>query len=566
MRGSGEEDVASIGEIVLSGYFGHHPPFATISFASAVSVLLRGRKAAVVAHPTTDDEGHALFSSTSEDRDLTLAFQHGEKGAYQAIHDRYAGRVHAVCRRMLLKPEDAQEAAQEAFLRVYQGLARFNGQFQLGPWIARIATNVCLDHLRAAARRPSDASLELVEIEADHGHDSDPESVTIRRSEGRRVRRVLGDLPPMHRAAIVLRDFEGLSYQEIAAILDISEAQVKALIHRARQKFKRNWSSLAGFLPWRVAQRLRDGEHLVRDSAVLGPAAQVAPACSTVMQQCGQYVLDKLAPVLTVALVTSTAVAPLAPAAGVPGADRSASADETADLPFGLASDVKERPPLTRRDAESRASSAADVETAEGAPPADASPTPAPSATPAPAPTDGEQSDDGDGQLSGGTEGSSAPAEGGSSSSPRGPFAPAVGFDWGRPIPALQPSEHTASVSCEAGTIDQWLKTAVDDDDTQVRYSALLQFHAQGGPRRGEVTLEFTVWKGESEISYNGQGTLTQWSQEGDLLDVAYSGDYASPDPRASQMDLPQNGTFLATLTLDCAAHSVVDESVTFRR
>src|ERR687896_1778868 len=183
---------------------------------------------------------------TPEERELALAFQNGERDAYDRIHDRYAPRVLSVCRRMLGDPDDAQEAAQEAFLRVYQGLPKFNGRFRLGAWIVRIATNVCLDQLRSRNRRPSElAPLEVLDLEyASPVDDSDPELLFLRHAEGRRVRRVLESLPPMHRAAIVLRDFEGVSYADIAETLGITECQVKALLHRARRGFKRSWTSV----------------------------------------------------------------------------------------------------------------------------------------------------------------------------------------------------------------------------------------------------------------------------------------------------------------------------------
>src|ERR671918_2414499 len=81
-----------------------------------------------------------------------------------------------------------------------------------------------------------------------------PESIHIRRADGRRIGRLLASLSPLHRAAIVLRDFEGLSYEEIGAALEMTDSQVKALLHRARKGFRRSWDAgrLAALapLPW----------------------------------------------------------------------------------------------------------------------------------------------------------------------------------------------------------------------------------------------------------------------------------------------------------------------------
>ncbi|MEA2448011.1 MAG: hypothetical protein QOK47_1648, partial [Actinomycetota bacterium] len=197
----------------------------------------------------------------AEGKALVLRFKAGDTAAYDAIYERYMARVNGICRRMLIDPHDVQEASQEAFLRVYQALGRFNGRYELGAWIARITTNVCLDNLRSRSRRPKEmAPLEAIDLElALEGEPETPETLIIRNAEGRRVRKVLASLPPLHRAAIVLRDFEGLSYVEIAGALQITESQVKALLHRARGRFKRDWSSLASiFLPVKLLQRLKD--------------------------------------------------------------------------------------------------------------------------------------------------------------------------------------------------------------------------------------------------------------------------------------------------------------------
>ncbi|MDQ3915157.1 MAG: RNA polymerase sigma factor, partial [Actinomycetota bacterium] len=254
-----------------------------------------------------------LPPASLDDKEMTLAFQRGEKGAYQAIHERYEDRVHRVCRRMLGKPEDAQEAAQEAFIRVYTALGKFNGRYQLGAWITRIATNVCLDHIRARSRRPVDATpfeeldLELVSSSVD----GDPETVTVRNAESRRVRKVLLGLPPMHRAAIVLRDFEGLSYAEVGVVLGMTECQVKALIHRARKGFRRSWTPLVEMLvPARVLQRFRDVDVSVKEHAAHAVASQSAPvvsACSALLQQCGTFMVEKVAPFATTIILGGTA-------------------------------------------------------------------------------------------------------------------------------------------------------------------------------------------------------------------------------------------------------------------
>src|SRR5919106_4201289 len=126
----------------------------------------------------------ALAAGAPEERELADAFKRGDEDAYTAIYERYFPRVLSVCRRMLGNPDDAQEAAQEAFLRIYQGLPRFNGRYRLGAWAVRIATNVCLDQLRARSRRPSDLTpTEMLDIETVPIDEQDPQALFLRNIE-----------------------------------------------------------------------------------------------------------------------------------------------------------------------------------------------------------------------------------------------------------------------------------------------------------------------------------------------------------------------------------------------
>jgi len=260
-----------------------------------------------------------------EERELVLAFKAGKEDAYREIYDLYMPRARSICRRMLGDDQDAQEACQEVFLRVFQSLPRFNGRYQLGAWIARIATNHCLDVLRARTRRPGDTASfeELADLPDTVPDRSDPEIAYIRKSEGRRVRRVLDSLPPLHRAAIVLRDFEGLSYDEISSILGISECQLKALLHRARKGFRRSWpvEALSALIPARLLGRVRRAETSVRDGApvpgsqagaqlaeVVSSAAPAATSCAGMLQQCGQMMTERVAAIVTVAVVGTASV------------------------------------------------------------------------------------------------------------------------------------------------------------------------------------------------------------------------------------------------------------------
>src|SRR5919201_7171414 len=146
---------------------------------------------------------------------LVLDFQAGDPEAFVEIHRRYGGLARHVCRRLLANPHDSEEAFQETMIRVFQGLYRFNGRYALQPWVARIATNVSLDAIRARARRPTVDEDPIEEHERPETADG-PEELYERLVERDLVLAVLAGLPEMHRRALVLRELQGASHKDIA--------------------------------------------------------------------------------------------------------------------------------------------------------------------------------------------------------------------------------------------------------------------------------------------------------------------------------------------------------------
>jgi RNA polymerase sigma-70 factor, ECF subfamily len=105
-----------------------------------------------VPNPRIMGAGPSGTLASLPDRELVLAFQAGEDDAFDHLYQRHRARVTRICRRMLGNLNDAEEASQETFLKAFGALHRFNGRYQVGPWLARIATNVCVDHLRSRGR------------------------------------------------------------------------------------------------------------------------------------------------------------------------------------------------------------------------------------------------------------------------------------------------------------------------------------------------------------------------------------------------------------------------------
>lgn len=158
---------------------------------------------------------------------LVGAARAGDVDAFEALVRRYQLPMYRVALRMLASEADAEDATQEAFVLAWQNVARFRGESAYSTWLYRIVTNHCLNV--RASRRPSGPLEDPMLVEG-----GDPIEVAERRQRFSAISQAVRALPGEQRAALVLREFEGLSYAEIAHVLGITVAAVKGRIHRAR--------------------------------------------------------------------------------------------------------------------------------------------------------------------------------------------------------------------------------------------------------------------------------------------------------------------------------------------
>jgi len=166
-----------------------------------------------------------------EDGALVARARAGDLLAFEELVRLYADRLHAVVRRLVDNEHEAEEVTQEAFLRAWRGIARFKGDSQFFTWLYRIGVNEA--HRRTSHRRAPVASLEEQLIEPADTRPEPPrrlEEDDLRHALERAVQGLQAD----QRAPLVLRDIEGLSTAEAAAILDLGEAAFKSRLHRAR--------------------------------------------------------------------------------------------------------------------------------------------------------------------------------------------------------------------------------------------------------------------------------------------------------------------------------------------
>ena len=165
----------------------------------------------------------------------------GDANAFETLVLEYEKNVYNIALRMTGNSEDAADMTQEAFIKAYNSLQSFRGDSKFSVWLYRIVSNVCLDFLRSKNRRPT-VSLS---VEDDDGEDTQldvadesqsPELLLDRKLTRESVRRGLDSLPPDYRQILLLREIQGLSYDEIAQALSLEVGTVKSRIFRARKR------------------------------------------------------------------------------------------------------------------------------------------------------------------------------------------------------------------------------------------------------------------------------------------------------------------------------------------
>jgi RNA polymerase sigma-70 factor (ECF subfamily) len=169
--------------------------------------------------------------SSAPKSELARRAANGDPAAFAEIVRLHQQAVYNLAYRMLGNAHDAEDAAQDAFIRAYQFFDRFDLDRPLAPWLKRIAVNVCLNRLNAS--KPA-SSLD-VNLPPPKDPQPGPEAQTVNRQRGERIRTEILELPPNYRAVIELRHFQELSYDEIARALKRPLSSVKSDLFRARK-------------------------------------------------------------------------------------------------------------------------------------------------------------------------------------------------------------------------------------------------------------------------------------------------------------------------------------------
>jgi RNA polymerase sigma-70 factor (ECF subfamily) len=178
-----------------------------------------------------------LLDADEESR-LVQAAQHGDQGAFSEIVRHYQRAVYRVAYALTRNAADADDLAQETFLRAWQAIGRFRVGEPLYPWLARIAVNQTYSLHRRRKRRPETSIEPLVEAGRQWAVDDDPADHAVREEKQRQLQEAFAGLSPEHQAVLTLRVVEGMSYDEIAHSVGVPPGTVMSRLSRARAELK----------------------------------------------------------------------------------------------------------------------------------------------------------------------------------------------------------------------------------------------------------------------------------------------------------------------------------------
>ncbi|MEM0953994.1 MAG: RNA polymerase sigma factor RpoE [Pseudomonadota bacterium] len=184
-------------------------------------------------------EGKALAAAET-DQQLVERVQAGDKRAFDLLVMKYQAKILALVSRYVKDSHEVQDVTQEAFIKAYRALPRFRGDSAFYTWLYRIAINTAKNHLVSRGRRPPGSDVEIEDAEHfESGGDlrdlENPENQLFGEELKAVVDRAITELPDDLRAAVTLREFDGLSYEDIADIMDCPVGTVRSRIFRARE-------------------------------------------------------------------------------------------------------------------------------------------------------------------------------------------------------------------------------------------------------------------------------------------------------------------------------------------
>ena len=187
-----------------------------------------------------------------EDQELVARVQEGDNLAFRILYDRYHRRAHAIAFGVVKNKEDAMDIVQDGFVKVHRHIGKFQGSSSFYTWLYRIIMNLSIDHVRRRKNAKGVEYDDRVGREADQVAgdgallprilDTNPGKTVIRRELLEKIQGALDELPDYHRAVIMLREIEGLSYEEMSKVLGVPKGTIMSRLFHARKKMQASLS------------------------------------------------------------------------------------------------------------------------------------------------------------------------------------------------------------------------------------------------------------------------------------------------------------------------------------
>ena len=174
------------------------------------------------------------------DQQLVVRVQKGDKRAFDLLVLKYQYKVHAIVARFIRDSDEVKDVVQEAFIKAYRALPKFRGDSQFYTWLYRIAVNTAKNYLVARSRRPPSSDVDLEDAEYYSGSEqlkdfATPENQLFRDQLEEVINQAIIELPEDLRTAVTLREYEGLSYEDIAAVMNCPVGTIRSRIFRGRE-------------------------------------------------------------------------------------------------------------------------------------------------------------------------------------------------------------------------------------------------------------------------------------------------------------------------------------------
>ena len=197
-----------------------------------------------------------------DEKHILARARRGELPAFEELVRRHEKRVYAVALRSSGSPEDAEDITQEVFLRAWRSIEEFRGDSGFSTWLFRITMNLCVDHARHKHAQPQTQPLVMGEEESERQLPDTaptPEEHLDNSELGRELAAALDEVSEEHRRIVLLRDVSGMSYTEIAEVLEISEGTVKSRLSRARIALRKVLLRRGNLLPSAASNDVKGG-------------------------------------------------------------------------------------------------------------------------------------------------------------------------------------------------------------------------------------------------------------------------------------------------------------------